>query len=260
MRGFLASLLALLLVASGARAEVAGKARVGLAHSAGVTALPAPGRVAARIGFAPAFDVPSRPVAPAPLNPSAGIFDTPTWAGRDSLPEGMTLLARALWGRSGIVRTLGLAPSSRRAELRLRRTMLGLHQRLALVTLGTFTTQVVLGELMAANPARYHESLHPAHRTLGYTTWGRLNERRDNASLSLSAPPARRYSRGASALNIHRALAAVHFTGMMLMPWLGRRLAGAGNDYDHRLAQHRWVGRVTYGAYLGAFATILLAH
>lgn len=254
-------LLAVLLFAGTARADDGLRAaHVGLYHAQSAPLLPAPGRLDARIGVVEALEaeVAAQPIEmAAPLAPVALPAAVFLVSGRDSLPDGMPLLARALWGRHGLVRVLGLAPSSRRAELRTRRWMLGWHQRLALVTLGAFTTQVVLGEMIAADPAKYHEDLQPVHRTLGYTTFGLYTT---TASLSIFAPPARRYDRGVSAINIHRALAAVHFTGMMLMPWLGRRLSNAGSDYDHRLAQHRWVGRITYGAFLGAFATIVFAH
>lgn len=258
-RGML--LLAVLLLADSVRADDGlMAARVGLHDVQSVPVLPPPGQLEARIGVVEALEAEAsaRPVETTadrtPVALPAAVFLV---SGRDSLPDGMPLLARALWGRNGLVRVLGLAPSSRRAELRTRRWMLGWHQRLALVTLGAFTTQVVLGEMIAADPAKYHEDLQPVHRTLGYTTWGLYTT---TASLSIFAPPARRYDSGVSAINIHRALAAVHFTGMMLMPLLGRRLSNAGSDYDHRLAQHRWVGRITYGAYLGAFATILFAR
>jgi hypothetical protein len=78
------------------------------------------------------------------------------------------------------------------------------------------------------------------------------------ASLSLGAPPARRYGGGFSNVKLHRYLALIHFTGMMALPWLGQRIAGADSQetYDSRLAAHQWVGRITYTAFTAAIASI----
>ncbi|WP_397546749.1 hypothetical protein ABUL39_12970 [Rhodothermus marinus] len=177
----------------------------------------------------------------------------------DSLPDGMPLNTRLLWGRKGLLRLLGLAPATRKRELEIRRTMLQWHQRLALVTFAALTTQVILGEVLASNRARYYQDLQPVHRTLGYATFGLYLT---TASLSLGAPPARRYTPGFSSIKLHRWLALIHFTGMMLQPWLGRhlRLAPTPDSYERRLRTHRWVGRITLGAYTAAFLAILLPY
>ena len=177
----------------------------------------------------------------------------------DSLPSGMPLHTRLFWGDRGLMRTLGLAPATRSGELRLRRSMLQWHQRMGLLTFGALGTQVVLGELLAANPARYYENLRPVHRTLGYVTFGTYMT---TASLSVFAPPARRYSDGFSSVRLHRWLALVHFAGMAVQPWLGIRLADAtsAEAYDRRLGQHRWVGRITLAAYTTALLSIFLPY
>ena len=175
----------------------------------------------------------------------------------DSLPENMPLRVQLLWGQRGLMRTLGLAPQTRLGELRLRRSMLQWHQRLGLVTFGALTTQVILGELMANNPAKHYEDLRPVHRTLGYATFGVYMT---TASLSLFAPPARRYG-GFSSIKLHRWLALVHFTGMAIQPWLGTRLADArGDAYGRRLDQHRWAGRITLGAFTAALLSVFLPY
>jgi hypothetical protein len=182
------------------------------------------------------------------------LAEAPPPARADSLPDGMPLYTRLLWGEHGAVRALGLAPETRRGELRLRRTMLQWHQRMGLATLGALTAQVVLGELIAADRAG-NGDLAPVHRTLGYVTFGMYL---GTASLSLGAPPARRYGGGFSNVQLHRYLALVHFTGMMAQPWLGAHLADAASleSYDARLTTHQWVGRITYAAFLAAVASI----
>lgn len=200
----------------------------------------------------------SQEAPPAPASayaPPALATPDPT----DSLPDGMPLNTRLLWGRKGLFRLLGLAPATRKRELEIRRTMLQWHQRLALVTFAALTTQVILGEVLASNRARYYQDLQPVHRTLGYATFGLYLT---TASLSLGAPPARRYTPGFSSIKLHRWLALIHFTGMMLQPWLGRhlRLAPTPASYERRLRTHRWVGRITLGAYTAAFLAILLPY
>ena len=172
----------------------------------------------------------------------------------DSLPDGMPFYSSLLWGEHGLVRAVGLAPSTRRGELVLRRSMLQWHQRMGLATLGVMTAQVILGELIAADRVE-HSDLIPTHRTLGYVTFGMYL---GTASLSLGAPPARRYGGGFSNVQLHRYLALVHFTGMMVQPWLGAHLADAESleSYDARLTTHRWVGRVTYAAFGAAVLSI----
>lgn len=171
----------------------------------------------------------------------------------------MPLHTRLFWGDHGLVRVLGLAPETRSGELRLRRSMLQWHQRMGLLTFGALTTQVVLGELLAANPAKYYENLRPVHRTLGYATFGTYMT---TASLSIFAPPARRYSSGFSSIRLHRWLALIHFAGMAVQPWLGIRLSNAtsAEAYDRRLNQHRWVGRITLAAYTSAILSIFLPY
>jgi hypothetical protein len=182
----------------------------------------------------------------------------PTWAPRpaapDSLPDGMPFYTSLLWGEHGAVRAVGLAPSTRRGELVLRRQMLQWHQRMGLATLGALTAQVVLGELIAADRAG-NTDLVPVHRTLGYVTFGMYL---GTASLSLGAPPARRYGGGFSNIQLHRYLALVHFTGMMAQPWLGAHLANADSpeSYDARLKTHQWVGRITSAAFGAAVLSI----
>ena len=177
----------------------------------------------------------------------------------DSLPAGMPLHTRLLWGNQGVLRVIGLAPETRSGELRLRRSMLQWHQRMGLLTLGVLTTQVILGERLAANRAERYETLQPIHRTLGYVTFGTYMT---TASLSLFAPPARRYSSGFSSVRLHRWLALVHFAGMAVQPWLGIRLADAmsAEAYDRRLSQHRWAGRITLAAYTSALLSIFLPY
>ncbi len=176
---------------------------------------------------------------------------------QDSLPEGMPLLTRAFWGRNGAFRKLGLGPSTRAGELRLRRSMLQWHQRLGLATWLAMTAQVTTGGLVQSNPARYYDNLQPVHKTLGYVTFGAYST---TAGLSIFAPPARRYGSGLNSIKLHRYLALIHFSGMMAQPWLGAASARAtdADRYDRLSTLHKWVGIATYTAFTGAILTIWL--
>ena len=168
------------------------------------------------------------------------------------LPEGMPFYTRMFWGRHGLVRTLGLAPSSRRSELALRRGMLTWHQRMGLVTWAAFTGQFVMGEVMAASPSK-RADLSDLHGATGYATFGLYM---GTATLSLMAPPGRRYSSRMSSTKIHKYLALIHFTGMAATPFLGAWVANGSGNYDRRLNTHQWVARVTYVAYTAALSTM----
>lgn len=192
--------------------------------------------------------------APRPDPDSSPLRSAPA----DSLPGGMPLRVRLLWGERGLVRGLGLAPDTRAGELRLRRSMLQWHQRAGLVTLGALTTQVVLGELIAKDRIK-HRDLKPYHKNGAYVTFGLYMT---TAGLSLLAPPARRYSTGFSSIKLHRRLAVLHFAGMVAQPLLGRALVRSTSpqQYDDRLQTHLWVGRVTLGAYTAAILSTFLAY
>lgn len=226
-------------------------------------ALPDPAALA-RLGEAQPFalvyaaDLPDaddvRPVVfePAALTDPDGVL-----APSDSLvlPARMPFYTRMFWGRHGLIRTLGLAPSSRRGELELRRSMLTWHQRMGLVTWAAFTGQFVMGEIMAADPQK-RADLGDLHGATGYTTFALYM---GTASLSLGAPPGRRYSNRFSSTKLHKYLAIIHFTGMAATPFLGAWVAeGSGTSYDTRLNTHQWVTRVTYAAYTAAMATMYL--
>lgn len=175
----------------------------------------------------------------------------------DSLPENMPLVTRVFWGRHGLLRGIGLSPTYRRTELRTRHRMLSWHPRLGLLTWGAMTAQMITGTLIFNNREANYASLEPIHKVMGYTTFGLYSL---TASMSLLAPPARRYGEGISSIKIHRYLAILHFAGMMAQPWLGMSAAHANSpeSYDRRIRTHRIVGWVTYSALTAAMISIVL--
>jgi len=177
----------------------------------------------------------------------------------DSLPDNMPFLKSIIWGENGFARDTFVDPKSRMKELKIRRNMLQLHQRLALVTLGLMTYQYHIGNRMVNNPSEYGE-LKDLHMKLGYTTFGTYM---GTAGLSIFAPPGMKYSNKKFSSNkLHRYLAVIHFTGMAMQPWLGYKTAVAGlegraEDRENLLNMHEVVGGVTLSTYFLAFLTTL---
>ena len=174
----------------------------------------------------------------------------------DSLPDNLPPIKALLWGERGVVRAMNLGPTYRRDELALRRKMLSVHQKMAFATLGLFTAEVVMGNLMYRDPARYYDALQPWHRGMAYATFGSYVA---TASLSITAPPGRRYQDRFDSTKLHRYLSVIHFSGMMAQPILGRRLAAAdGEAYDRLNRLHRANGMVTYAAYVAAMFAFVI--
>ena len=174
----------------------------------------------------------------------------------DSLPDNMPPIKALLWGERGAVRALSLGPTYRSEELALRRKMLSVHQKMAFATLGLFTAEVVMGNMMYRDPARYYDALQPWHRGMAYATFGSYVA---TASLSITAPPGRRYQDRFDSTKLHRYLSVIHFSGMMAQPILGRRLAAAeGDEYDRLNRLHRANGMITYAAYVAAMFAFVI--
>ena len=70
----------------------------------------------------------------------------------DSLPKNMPTIKKVFWGENGMLRNSFFDPKSRMKELKIRRNMLQLHQRLALLTLGLMIYQYDVGKRMVNNP------------------------------------------------------------------------------------------------------------
>jgi hypothetical protein len=134
--------------------------------------------------------------------------------------------------------------------------MLSVHQKMAFATLGLFTAEVVMGNMMYRDPARYYDALQPWHRGMAYATFGSYVA---TASLSITAPPGRRYQDRFDSTKLHRYLSVIHFSGMMAQPILGRRLAAAeGDEYDRLNRLHRANGMITYAAYVAAMFAFVI--
>jgi hypothetical protein len=137
------------------------------------------------------------------------------------LPEKISFMEKGLWGENGILRTAGIAapltPESRRSELSLRRTMLVAHQIGGFVTLGFMVTAVYYGqkmldENMSSKSDMNSHQLFVTATITSYSLTGLL--------AVLSPPPMIRRDESSS-ITLHKALAWIHFTGMVITPILG---------------------------------------
>ena len=102
------------------------------------------------------------------------------------LPDRMVVTQRLLWGRNGLFRKTGLSPlnnEQREKELKLRRSMLKLHQIIGYATLAGMITQGFLGGKLYNN---WDRGLYNTHKTVGNLT---SLSYFTGAGLSLFSPP-----------------------------------------------------------------------
>jgi NO-binding membrane sensor protein with MHYT domain len=165
------------------------------------------------------------------------------------LPVKIIPTQKLLWGEKGVMRSFNafeLTPENRERELKIRRTMLASHQVLGFVTLGGMVAQGVVGsKLYDGNYdlLKAHNQLATAINITYFTT----------AGLSMFTPPKMLDERqGISSIKIHKALAAIHFTGMIATNILAQSL-----DKNPDLKSlHRAAAYTTFGAYAASMIVI----
>ena len=154
------------------------------------------------------------------------------------LPDNMPLQTKLLWSENGLLRKTKLFNVNRPKELILRKKMLQLHQKLALGTLGLLFAQGYLGSKLENAGSNYSE-LSDNHALLGKIAIGSYFT---SAMLSYTAPPAIRYNKKIDSIRIHRWLSIIHFSGMIALPYLGKRVSNPNKyniTYDQALKIHR---------------------
>jgi hypothetical protein len=143
---------------------------------------------------------------------------------RKLLPANMHWMEKTLWNEDGLFRTMGLAspltPEVRKSELGLRRGMLTAHQIGGFVTLGCMISAVYFGQMILDGNRGYrtNHQIFVTATIASYTTTGLL--------AVLTPPPMIRRDE-VSTTTIHKALAWVHFAGMILTPILGASIKHA---------------------------------
>ena len=176
------------------------------------------------------------------------------------LPEILGPGEHMLWGHHGLMRSIGAFPlteESREKELSLRRTMLTIHQAGGFITLGAMLTTVVYGQLTLNG----NTSLGDTHKLWAQATiWSYFL----TASMSLLSPPPMVRRSEWSTVSIHKGLAVIHFSGMILTPLLAEGIAmeerGSGTNrgkIDRDKARiHQVSGYITTAAFAGALMVI----
>lgn len=159
------------------------------------------------------------------------------------LPNRMIFTQRALWGNNGLLRKVGIFPlnvEQREKELKLRRSMLKIHQIIGYLTFAGMLTQGFLGGKLYNN---WERGLYKTHKTVGNLT---SISYFTGAGLSLFAPPplTNKKRKGLSSIKAHKYLASVHFSAML-----------ATNIYKNRNKQ---VHKISAYTAVGSFAAAIL--
>ena len=164
------------------------------------------------------------------------------------LPEKMGFVKKTFWGEHGLMRTLKISPltaDGRQKELRVRRAMLKVHQFMGFATVGATITTIYFGEQIKNGKYEYIKQKDAAAViSVGcYAATGLLQ---------LLAPPPlviRKATGGWSSIRVHKTLAYIHFTGMVITPALGFYLHQKGYDL---ITYHRVSAYITTAALTGA--------
>ena len=152
------------------------------------------------------------------------------------LPNRMIFTQRALWGNNGLLRKAGIFPlnvEQREKELKLRRSMLKIHQVIGYLTLAGMVTQGFLGGKLYNN---WERGLYNTHKTVGNLT---SISYFTGAGLSLFSPPPliNKKSKGFSSIKAHKYLASVHFSAMLATNIFKNR-----NKQIHKISAYTAVG------------------
>ena len=152
------------------------------------------------------------------------------------IPKRMIFTQRALWGNKGLLRKFGIFPlnvEQREKELKLRRSMLKIHQIIGYLTLAGMVTQGFLGGKLYNN---WERGLYNTHKTVGNLT---SISYFTGAGLSLFSPPPliNKKSKGLSSIKAHKYLASVHFSAMLATNVFKKR-----NQQIHKISAYTAVG------------------
>jgi hypothetical protein len=170
------------------------------------------------------------------------------------LPEKISLVESALWSKNGLFRKLGftgeLSPEQRQKEINWRRTFLTIHQTSGLITLGLMLASCYTGQMWLdgkSDSPDLHKTLVTATIT-GYSLTGLM---------ALITPPPSIRRDEFSTISIHKTLAWLHLSGMVLTPILGG-LIDDSKDYYKSAHFHQTSAYITTAIYTSAMLVILL--
>ncbi len=170
------------------------------------------------------------------------------------LPERISFMEKFLWGKNGAFRKIGLAGDlnieNRQKEIKLRRTLLTIHQTLGILTWFSMAATVTAGQLWLDgkldSPSLHRTLKYPT--IIGYSLTGLL---------SVITPPPIERRREFSTISFHKTLAWLHFAGMVATPILGRLILSS-TDYYKSARFHQIVGYSTFTVFSISLLSILL--
>lgn len=169
------------------------------------------------------------------------------------LPENISFLERNLWGEHGLFRTTGLVPAltreERKRELSIRRDMLTLHQIGGFATLGLMTTAAYFGQRVIDNGRS--RSLRRDHQAFVTAT---IISYSATALLALLSPPPLIRRDEFSTITVHKTLAWIHVSGMILTPILGSMIGR--HTASHRAHIHQIAGYITTATLAAAMISV----
>jgi hypothetical protein len=165
------------------------------------------------------------------------------------LPERLGPMEWLLWSERGGMRLfMPLTAEGREREMKVRRTMLSLHQLGGFATWAAMLGTVIVGQKVYNGK----EDLSQIHKALAFTTVGAYFT---TASLALFSPPPWIKRKQWSTVSTHRLLAVFHVSGMLAMPVLGtlvrREEPALGLTHRELRQAHLYTGYTTLAA-LGA--------
>lgn len=169
------------------------------------------------------------------------------------LPDKMLLTQRIFWGEKGLYRKVGIAPSltpeNRAKELKIRRTMLKVHQALGILTAAGMLAQGFLGAKLYNAGGDNYTRIKRAHEA---TALGINIAYGTTALLAFTAPPGMLNRKGISNVKVHKYLSYIHLTGMITTNILADKI---GDNYKLK-PYHRAAAYTTFGAYFAAMAVL----
>jgi hypothetical protein len=179
------------------------------------------------------------------------LLDEPDSSAIALLPARMMLTQRALYGKRGLMRKIGispLTPEGREKEMKVRRTMLVLHQVVGFATVASIGGTAVTGQqLYRGNFERYNTHTTLAKITnIGYIT---------GATLAFTAPPPliSRRKKGWNSTDWHKSLSVLHMAGMITTNILSKQAGQQGGDWTRA---HRISGITTATAFTASVLVI----
>ncbi len=171
------------------------------------------------------------------------------------LPQDLSIMEKGLWGEDGVLRSTGiaspLAPQSRRSELRLRRSMLTVHQVGGFLTVASMIATVYYGQksLLDPNSGQRSDPYRKSHQLFETTTIVLYSA---TGALAIFSPPPLIRRNEFNTVMVHKTLAWIHFIGMVVTPILGGTIlkrGPIGRYVDLNQARfHQISGYVTAGA------------